>query len=87
MWENVQQRSECYKLMYEAIVRRVLEEMKISTDEVMDDHQSFEEVRSGQNFVKKYIDFINFREALEKGEPLQKFQHIHDKNFQDYPEW
>ena len=63
----------CYKLMYEAIVRRVLEEMKISTDEIMDDHQSFEEVRSGQSFVKKYTDFINFREALEKGEPLQKF--------------
>ena len=63
----------CYKLMYEAIVRRVLEEMKIGTDEIIDDHQSFEEVRSGQSFVKKYTDFINFREALEKGEPLQKF--------------
>ena len=63
----------CYKLMYKAIVRRVLEEMKISTDEIMDNHQSFEEACSGQSFVKKYTDFINFREALEKRKPLQKF--------------
>ena len=62
----------CYKLMYEAITRRVLDEIKISADEFMDD-PDFEEIRSGQTFVKKYTDFINFRDTLEKGEPLQKF--------------
>ena len=62
----------CYKLMYEAVMRRVLEEMKMDSAGIMYD-EDFKEIQSSQTFTKKYTEFLDFRERLEKGQPLQKF--------------
>ena len=54
-----------YKLMYEAVTRRVFEKMKTDSVGMYDDY--FEDIQSSQTLTKKYTEFLDLRERLEKG--------------------
>lgn len=62
----------CYKLLYESVMRRVLEEIKMEAGDIIYIDE-FENIQSNEDFIKKYTEFLDFREALENGSPLQRF--------------
>ena len=67
-----------YKILYEAIIRRTLEEIGVNDDGNIVDFDiyniSFDDVwEENESLTTKYNKFIDYRFKMEKEQPLQRF--------------
>ena len=66
-----------YKMVYEAIVRKVFESMGINEEDNTISFNTtnpvFDEIWESQNLATSYNRFLDFREKMENGQPLQQF--------------